>query len=329
MPFFKKKKTTISDTDTSSNDITMPAISAEEMKEIYENLNRDLSSIDEYSTSAYNEAVSVSEFASQIATGNTRQNHEITSAQKIFEKFSENMESTAFGITNVHIKVLDTNELATDGLKSVNSLDSSLVELQHAFESSTNIVNNLVSKIESVNVITDSISQIASQTNLLALNAAIEAARAGEAGRGFSVVADEVRKLAENSKLAVENITKILEEIKLDIINTSQAISSGGNALEYQGTTIKDSKDKFISIKSSIDEATDEINSTIESLTTAASLKEDVLSQINNLAAISSETSDLSEEIATTIDGQTMTIKHISSSIKDIKNVTTKVTSLL
>ena len=68
-------------------------------------------------------------------------------------------------------------------------------------------------KVALIKTLSQEILSIASKTNLIALNASIEAARAGEAGKGFAVVADEVRNLAENSRVAVDNIQEVIDEV--------------------------------------------------------------------------------------------------------------------
>ena len=62
---------------------------------------------------------------------------------------------------------------------------------------------------------------------MLALNASIEAARAGENGKGFAVVADEVRKLAEESHVAVEQISRHIEDIRKCVVKAGESIELG------------------------------------------------------------------------------------------------------
>jgi len=78
------------------------------------------------------------------------------------------------------------------------------------------------------------INAIAKQTKLLGLNAAIEAARSGEHGRGFAVVAEEVRKLAENSTASVERIAKILGNIEKSVRIITGGVSESGALIQSQ-----------------------------------------------------------------------------------------------
>ena len=232
-------------------------------------------------------------------------NKELSRAASTLKEFNTRMDDLAFNVNNVHSSVLDTDRTADKGMNTLEELDSSLEDLKEAFNISSNTVDSLVGKLESVNTITDSISQIASQTNLLALNAAIEAARAGEAGKGFSVVAGEVRKLAENSKQAVQSITKILEEIKKDILNTSSAVSQGHTALDYQQKSIYASKEAFQEIKNSILEASGEIDSFIVNLSTSSAKKDEIISTIDELIKVSEDNSGDLEALGKSINKKT------------------------
>ncbi|WP_029452461.1 methyl-accepting chemotaxis protein [Clostridium algidicarnis] len=256
----------------------------------------------------------------QMSAGNISQSNDLAKASDILSDFNKDMEELAVNVVNVQIKVMDSDKNADDGLETIKTLDSSLGDLEDALSVSNSTVNDLVGKLESVNTITDSISQIASQTNLLALNAAIEAARAGDAGKGFSVVAGEVRKLAENSKIAVQNITKILEEIKVDILNTSSAMSSGNNALFSQKSTIKQTKDTFLTIKSELNESVNEIEKCIVNLTNSSEKKDIIISSIDDISSLSEENSSLSEEIVATMQSQDSTIQSINEGITNIEN---------
>ncbi len=255
----------------------------------------------------------------EMSSCNISQSKDLSKASNMLKDFRETMEELAFNVTNVQAQVLDTDKMADSGLNTIQALDTSMEQLEDAVKVSNSTVNNLVSKLESVNLITDSISQIASQTNLLALNAAIEAARAGEAGKGFSVVAGEVRKLAENSKTAVQNITKILEEIKVDILSTSSAMSKGNIALEAQQSTIGETKDTFLNIKNSIHEASDEIDKCIENLLITNEKKNEIIESVEQISSTSEENSSLSEEIAATVDAQHSTIESINENVKNLE----------
>ena len=122
-------------------------------------------------------------------------------------------------------------------------------DLQH------NIVNThkLNQTVDSIGIMTRTISDISARTNLLALNASIESARAGEQGRGFAVVADEVRMLAERTSEATKEINTLASEIK-------NQVKSSADSLSISGTWVGSNLDQIIMLTNSVQDTCDNAN---------------------------------------------------------------------
>jgi methyl-accepting chemotaxis protein len=158
------------------------------------------------------------------------------------EEMSATSEEIDNAVESIAMKAQNGTVIAGEISKRAQDLKETAVLSQRAANDMRNSLESDVKTsieqskaVEKINVLTESILQIASQTNLLALNAAIEAARAGEAGKGFAVVADEIRKLAEDSKNTVNEIKGVTKVV----VSAVQGLTlSSEKTLDYLLNTV-------------------------------------------------------------------------------------------
>ena len=86
----------------------------------------------------------------------------------------------------------------------------------------------LAQSLEGITNVLESVRDIANKSELLALNAALEGNKAGEAGRGFSLVAAQMQRLAESVMGNVENIKRLIQEVREASHRAVLAIEEGG-----------------------------------------------------------------------------------------------------
>ena len=163
--------------------------------------------------------------------------------------------------------------------RTINQIESISNNIDHVSE----VVVSLAAESEDIGAVLDVIGGLAEQTNLLALNSAIEAARAGEQGVGFAVVADKVRTLAIRTGQSTEEIKQMIEKLQ-------------------QGT-----KEAVSAVSAS--------QSTSQETLTQASKADEVLSQIEELITVISETNS---QIARPTDEQNQAVSEANMRISDL-----------
>ena len=198
--------------------------------------------------------------------------------------------------------------MAQDGIRFTQDTLQSAVSGVNAVSTdmgqASTAIGHVASRSEDINRILDVIRGIAEQTNLLALNAAIEAARAGEQGRGFAVVADEVRTLAQRTRQSTDEISEMIDGLKVDV---NGAVSVIENGVERASSAVDGTQEAAHSLATVVER----IGTIVEHVTqvaTAAEEQSSVSEEINrNLTHIGDAANDL-RELASRVKGSGSTL---------------------
>ena len=175
------------------------------------------------------------------------------------ELFGVSLKTSAIPIKNSDGKVIgcfalgenieDFTELETLGnatfepLKKMASLIEKLhINLKDISDENSLALNNLLkAKDEALNTnsIISYVDTLAKQTSLIALNARIESARVESINKEFSIVANEVKKLSNDNQKALEDISEILNNIKVSTTNITSQLENSNNEFQLQVQAIQ------------------------------------------------------------------------------------------
>ena len=257
----------------------------------------------------------------EIARGNNDLAENTQQVNLQIDTLSHQLDDSDHYIREARSMSKETHLLSKQGMDMLHSLSIHAEKTKTNVQLSNKVFNDMTSSIEKIHYISDTIAEITSQTNLLSLNASIEAARAGESGRGFVVVATEIRKLADASKASTDEIRNIIDEINQRALEASDAISEVQNILLEENAAVNDTLTAFQQIIHSLNGLTNHIHEISKLNKNMMNAKNTVVSNTQEIAAISEETASSSEEIAASAtEAEAATLK-LSQHIEDLNTL--------
>ncbi|WP_430392862.1 methyl-accepting chemotaxis protein [Bacillus suaedaesalsae] len=263
----------------------------------------------EENTAASNE---VSTTMEQIASGASTQVELLEKNNDTIESLAEKIKVIEEQSHNLYLNSESMTSSSKDGMHRVQLLKEQFNETSNLANEMVQSVNSLDKNSTSISEIVKTISQIASQTNLLALNAAIEAARAGEAGKGFAVVADEVRKLAEQTEHSLKDISMIIGTMQEDTKKTVSFITQTNESMLKQGQAVDETEDSFTSISNSIHNSRALIQDITSLIMEMVDAKNMILENARELTSISQDSAAGTEEVSASIEETTASMEQLN-----------------
>lgn len=259
------------------------------VNDLVNKLERVMTDINKASTEVSNSAKNSSLLANESKALMNAQNEQTANVASSMTEMASTVQEVAESSETTLRQVQIVDQKALDNRHQMDANINDIERLVQEIEASAKAVNILDEHSQSIGKILEVIQGIAEQTNLLALNAAIEAARAGEQGRGFAVVADEVRTLATRTHSSTEEIQRVIIELQSGVKNTVSSMSKSCSSAYNSVTKVQE---------------------------VGVSLQE--------MQTLVSEIRDLTTQIATAAEQQSVVTKDISQSIHHIADMSEK-----
>lgn len=299
----------------------------------------------------------IHENTSSLSVDITNCNNDIGTLKNISSKMTANVQDVTDGVINqsksiTHIsnmmnnadeKMAEINQLSKNladistntsqvvfqGSERTNHMGKQMTIINSAVTESLATVTELNKSMDEVNNFLSVINEISDQTNLLALNANIEAARAGEAGAGFAVVANEIKNLAEQSSTMVNQIDKIIYDIKSNTELVLEKANNGIIAVTEGESITKQVLESFDNIKLTFKSIDGYIANELNMTDNVSSIFTQIRVQAENISNISKKHAEATDEMLATTQEQGANIEVIYNSIGNINNSSVKLHELI
>ncbi|WP_432663330.1 methyl-accepting chemotaxis protein [Wukongibacter baidiensis] len=266
-------------------------------------------------------SIEIARTIEEIATGANEQaeNTEVGSL-KAFE-LGKSIEKDQGYMKDLNVLSEKMKVLSDDGLNIMNILGETTRQTNEASNKINEIILRTNESSESIDEASNIIASIAKKTNLLALNAAIEAARAGEYGRGFAVVAEEIKNLALQSTMSTEKINEKVKELQFNSNNAVSTMGSISTMIDEQEKSVELTNKNYKEIIEAIEKSQEAIDRLNISGREMEVNKEEIISNIRNLAAIAQQNAAGTEEASAATEEQTASINQIVGRIEELKGL--------
>lgn len=164
------------------------------------------------------------------------------------------VEESTSAITEMMASLNSVNGIAQAKQKTTLALSKVAADSKDNILETASTFKSVVSQINQIQEMADTINGISAQTNLLSMNAAIEAAHAGDAGRGFAVVAEEIRKLADSAAQSSRSIAQLINDITDSVKETDQNMLRTSEAFERISNEVDSTVNAFTEIEQAVSE---------------------------------------------------------------------------
>lgn len=269
--------------------------------------------LEDSSTQSAKTAEAVAAATEEITNGTIEQTQEAEKASRKMNELAKQIEAVVIKSTEVERLSESARGRSLHSKEVIRQLMAKAQETDQITNTVITDIQDLSSSADEIRNLTEAITGIAEQTNLLALNAAIEAARAGDMGLGFAVVADEVNKLAAQSHQAVKTINGILKSIQVKTATSGETASQAHRIVEEQLAAVQKAQQSFDDIIEAMDHVVLRISDVNENVKQINAVKEDTVSLIMNISAISEEAAASTQEVSASTQEQTAIAEQVSS----------------
>ncbi len=234
----------------------------------------------------------------QLSGEALRQAETIANALSQIQIMANSIQAVAQNAQATETKVAQASEILQTSDQAMNRTVEGILAIQKTVHATARKVKNLGEASKKISRVVSLINEFANQTNVLALNASVEATRASADDHGFATVATEVRTLAEQSAGATQEIEQIVDEIQAETKEVIKAMQIGLKRVLLGTKLVKGSRQSLTDLVEVSAQIRDLVEQIAISATTQAQTSSQLSHTMQEVAAISNQTSEQSLKVA-------------------------------